>query len=154
MSRGVKMDKDSINYARNNYDSRCLSSPFSAKLDPAYTITRYLGGANHVANILGINICTVYCFARGYDQNGCNGRIPYKHMIRLLAYADYHDIDLRFEDFGNCDRLRFIMRNIPVDAGNQCCICGYECGCSVSYRKAPWMFYSRRINNADIIDKA
>lgn len=67
--------------------------------NPAHKIVMRLGGERAVADILGCSLTTPYTWQYPRERGGTNGRIPARHMPKLIAAAKARGTRLRFDDF-------------------------------------------------------
>ena len=68
-------------------------------LNPAHKIISKLGGERAVANVLGLNESGVYRWSYPRERGGTDGRIPARHIPRLLTHANEVGEVLRLEEF-------------------------------------------------------
>lgn len=116
------------------------------KYDPADTIVQYLGGKEHVAEVLDLSRSGVYYWMVGRDRGGAGGVISLKHIRRLLAYADENAIDLRAHDFVDSFRLKALMTEyIKPRARQTCALCLKGCHDPVAPFAAPWMLGAAKL---------
>lgn len=67
-------------------------------MEPAKTVIDKLGGAQAVADFLGVSPVRVYCWTYPRTRGGTGGLIPAKHQAKLLQMADRLGIRLRAAD--------------------------------------------------------
>lgn len=65
----------------------------------ASTVIEKCGGHAAVAEILGINLSSVYRFTYPRERGGTGGLIPTRYQRTLLAAARERGLDLTPEDF-------------------------------------------------------
>lgn len=127
------------------------------RLDPAYSIIRYLGGPTHVANILGVCRLTIYLYMRARTRGGTGGAFDYEKMLSLLAYAEENEIDLRPNDFFNPTRLHRIMDNSIDLNSRKCFLCKYNCSKPISHRDVSWFINVNRgkgnVSTGKVVDE-
>ena len=75
-------------------------------MEPAATIIRRLGGARHVAGLLGTAYTAPYRWQHAREKGGTGGLIPQRHHVALLAYARERAIALTPYDFLPCAASR------------------------------------------------
>lgn len=67
--------------------------------NPAQKIILKLGGEKDVARICGIHETAAYRWTYPYSRNGSQGRIPAKHIPKLIAAAKARGKRLTLQDF-------------------------------------------------------
>jgi hypothetical protein len=84
-------------------------------LDPAASIICRLGGAAHVAEVLGVSPQSGFRWMLPREEGGSGGLIPQWHHRRLLDYARWHRVKLTAEDFlpPSPARPRRRAQNVP-----------------------------------------
>lgn len=68
-------------------------------LNPAHKIICKLGGDTAVAQLLGLSQNAVYRWSYPRERGGTHGRIPARHIPRLIAHAKERGTRLRLDDF-------------------------------------------------------
>lgn len=68
-------------------------------LNPARKIISRLGGEKAVASVLGLNESGVYRWSYPRERGGTEGRIPARHIQRLLTHAKEVGEPLLLEEF-------------------------------------------------------
>lgn len=68
-------------------------------LNPAYEIICALGGHKAVAELLSMDESGVYRWQYPRERGGTGGRIPARHILRLIAAAKERGETLRIDDF-------------------------------------------------------
>lgn len=68
-------------------------------MEPAESIIKRLGGPSVVAKIAGVHRTRVSNWKRPAEKGGSDGRIPSKHIQKLLGHAADNKIELTAADF-------------------------------------------------------
>ena len=68
-------------------------------MNPAANIIKLFGGPTEVARITGVHRTRVHAWKTAKEKGGSGGRVPIKHIDRLLSVAKERNIDLRPEHF-------------------------------------------------------
>lgn len=67
-------------------------------LDPADKIIRLFGGALALSRLIGGNRSQIHRWRLPRSKGGCDGAIPSRNHLRLLALADERKIDISKSD--------------------------------------------------------
>lgn len=68
-------------------------------MEPASRIISALGGPTAIAEAIGIHRTRVSKWQAARKQGGTNGMVPYKHIPKLLQFAESQGIGLSAADF-------------------------------------------------------
>lgn len=68
-------------------------------LEPAATIIARFGGADAVREITGASRTRVYRWTQPKEAGGTGGTIPTEHALKLLAFAQKHQVSISAADF-------------------------------------------------------
>jgi hypothetical protein len=67
--------------------------------EPASQIIEKLGGVTAVSEAAGVDLSRVVRWRLPKDRGGTGGLIPFKHVTKLLAFAEANGVALSFADF-------------------------------------------------------
>ena len=68
-------------------------------MTPVERITNILGGPEKVAEIAGVTVPRVKRWSFPEDRGGTDGRIPHKHITKIIQTARERGIAISFDDF-------------------------------------------------------
>jgi len=71
----------------------------SSTMTPVERITSKLGGPEKVAEVAEVTVQRVRRWSFPEDRGGTDGRVPHKHITKIIRAAKERGIEISFDDF-------------------------------------------------------